>query len=210
MSPNVRGRRKFETSSSRLDHFRSIGDLNLSDFDFRQCRGGASPAVTAYGSLGSFGVEAGSVAGPGSVLRGFFTFVDLLGGSFWLSLFSLLSDLVSVLLLAFSDFFAGSSAVFLSLFDSALLEGLDFSLAGPRVLSGAAFGEEGGAVIGGTGLRSGVPCGDGIGLTDGLAAAVGAAEADAAAVGAAFAVVVVLVLVTPTLSCASKRGAAIP
>ena len=132
--------------------------------------------------------------------------VDLLGDSLWLSLFS---RSTSVLVLAFSDFFAGSSALFFSLFDSAFIdEGLDFSLTGPRVLAGA-LEEDGGAVIGGTGLLSGVPCGDGIGLTE--AAGVAAGATDAATVGAGVAaMVVVLVLLTPTLICALKLGAGTP
>lgn len=140
------------------------------------------------------------------MLRGFFTLVDLLGVSLWLSLFS---GRVSVLVLAFSDFFAGSSVAFFSLLDSSLVEGLEVSLAGGRVLGGA-FREEGGAVVCGTGLRSGVPAADGIGFTVAAGVATGAIEA--AAVGAAVAVVLlfVLVLVTPTLSCALKDGAGTP
>lgn len=86
----------------------------------------------AYGSLDSLGVEADSGSLLGSI-GSFFCLVDFLGDSLAGSAFS---RLVSVLALAFSDFFAGSSVLFFSLFDSALVEGLEVSLTRARVLAG--------------------------------------------------------------------------
>jgi len=157
------------------------------------------------------GVEPDSGAETGSLLGFFFSLLDLLGDSLALSVFSLLD---SVLVLAFSDFLAGSSAAVFSLLDSAFVdEGLDVSFAGLRVLAGALGDEAAGGVVRGAGLLSGVP--------NGLTAAVAAGVSDAAAVEAAvmLGVVVALVvdvapvvvaLVTPTLNSALKRGAGTP
>jgi hypothetical protein len=123
--------------------------------------------------------------------------------------------LYSVLVLAFSDFLAGSSAAFFSRTDSDFVdEGLDVSFAGPRVLAGI-LGDEAGGVIGGAGLLSGVPKGLETGLA--VAADVGDDIAGGAAVvfGAAVALVeevtpVVVVLLMPTLSSALNLGAGTP
>ena len=133
------------------------------------------------------GVEAASGDELGSLLCCFFGLLDFLGDSLALSLFSLLDS-------AFVD------------------EGLDVSFAGLRVFAGA-FGVEGEAVVGRTGLLSGVPKGLGNGLTVALTAAVAAGVA-AGALGAVALVEevtpVVVALVTPTLSSALKRGAGTP
>jgi hypothetical protein len=159
------------------------------------------------------GAGAASGEEAGSLLCCFFDLLDLLGDSLALSLFSLLG---SVLVVAFSDFFAGSSAVFFSLLGSVFFEeGLEVSFAGLRLIAGSFGAVDVGGVIGGTGLIWGVLNGLGNGLTVALAAGVAAGTADATGVGAAVvpgaAVAWVVVLfVTSTFSSALKRGAATP
>ena len=140
----------------------------------------------------------------------FFALLDLLGDSVAPSLFD------SVLVLAFSDFVAGSSGAFFSGTDPALVdEGLDGSFAGRRVFA-VAFGAAGGGVVAGSGLLAGVALTVAAG-TGGGDAAVGDATAVGAAVALRAAVVlveeltpVVVAFVTPTPTSALKRGAAIP